>query len=27
VTQGGNGGFRPGDRVYVRGDHIEPLHR
>ena len=27
VTQGDNGGFRPGDRVYVRGDHIEPLRR
>jgi outer membrane lipoprotein SlyB len=27
VTQYESGGFRPGDRVYVRGDHIEPLRR
>ena len=27
VTQNDNGDFRPGDRVYVRGDHIEPLRR
>lgn len=27
VTQYDNGGFRPGDRVYVRRDHIEPLRR
>jgi outer membrane lipoprotein SlyB len=25
VTQFENGEFRPGDRVYIRGDHIEPL--
>jgi outer membrane lipoprotein SlyB len=27
VTQYENGGFRPGDRVIVRGDHIEPMER
>ena len=27
VTQYDNGGFRPGDRVFVRGDHLEPMQR
>jgi len=27
VTQYDNGGFRPGDRVYVQRDHIEPMRR
>jgi outer membrane lipoprotein SlyB len=27
VTQYDNGGFRPGDRVFVQRDHIEPLRR
>jgi outer membrane lipoprotein SlyB len=25
VTQRDNSGFHPGDRVFVRGDHLEPL--
>jgi outer membrane lipoprotein SlyB len=27
VTQYENGGFRPGDRVIVRHDHLEPMER
>lgn len=27
VTQYDNGGFRPGDRVYVQRDHLEPMRR
>jgi outer membrane lipoprotein SlyB len=27
VTQYDNAGFRPGDRVYVQRDHLEPLRR